>query len=604
MGKLKKDGIKNIYCSTCEKWMTEFYVSRHIHSKFHFTKKFFATEHLHKKQSQTKRVKKKQSGVNKSSNGKQKKITATVQSDYQQYKIKGGTIQNCSNVEDLDLRKATNIWPSTNLEVNNETPTLDMGLVSQDYLPVSQNCRTPENEEISALGNRVVNRYLLPRGGERYDMLIFFSNVRDRLRNYLQSRARQLGGIKWNLCVQVEMGRDDAHEVSISSPYFRSRTYITLSGEGLNEHDLNEALQKMFESLEKFMREGSGWYVKKVLKLEIQTIVYKPLRGSTYLPLPMSLSKSVSILNINNRDDKCFLYCLLASLHPVAKEPELVEHYYQFSNEVNMSGITYPVNLSQIRKVENQNESISINVFGYENQTVIPLRITDKYQRPHHVNLLWLTNEANSHYCLIKDLNRFLSRTKKDNNKLYFCCFCLHAFTKETLMQEHIKYCSRHEAQRIELPIKGYNDILEFKEFEKTLKVPFVIYADFETIVRKIHTCQPNPKSSASIPVTKLEVCGFGYKVVCEDEQYTKPSEIYRGEDAGKKLIECLLREEEEIQGILSNIQPMNITEEQQGLIENAVECCLCKVCLTTEDKKYNRVVRHHNHLTAEITLE
>ena len=142
---------------------------------------------------------------------------------------------------------------------------------------------------------------------------------------------------------------------------------------------------------------------------------------------------------------------------------------------------------------------------------------------------------------------------------------------------------------------------MEFKEFEKTLKVPFVIYADFETIVRKIHTCQPNPKSSASIPVTKLEVCGFGYKVVCEDEQYTKPSEIYRGEDAGKKLIDCLLREEEEIQGILSNIQPMNITEEQQGLIENAVECCLCKVCLTTEDKKYNRVVRHHNHLTAEI---
>ena len=50
----------------------------------------------------------------------------------------------------MDLRKATNIWPSTNLEVNNETPTLDMGLVSQDYLPVSQNCRTPENEEIFA----------------------------------------------------------------------------------------------------------------------------------------------------------------------------------------------------------------------------------------------------------------------------------------------------------------------------------------------------------------------------------------------------------------------------------------------------------------------
>ena len=207
-------------------------------------------------------------------------------------------------------------------------------------------------QEQSAMRNRVVNRYILPTGNERYDMLIFFSNVRDRLRNYLQSRARELGGIKWNLCVQVEMGRDDVNEIASTSPYFRSRTYITLSGEGLSEHNLNEAIQKMYESLEKFMREESGWYVKKVLKLEIQTIVYKPLHGSAYIPLPASLSKSGSLLNIGNSDDKCFLYCLLASLHPEVSEPECVERYYKFSNEVNMSGITYPVTLSQIKKVE------------------------------------------------------------------------------------------------------------------------------------------------------------------------------------------------------------------------------------------------------------
>ena len=115
---------------------------------------------------------------------------------------------------------------------------------------------------------------------------------------------------------------------------------------------------------------------------------------------------------------------------------------------------------------------------------------------------------------------------------MYFCCYCLHAFSKKESKQEHIQNCSRHEAQRIELPLKGQNDILEFREYEKTLKdIPFVIYADFETIVKKLDTCQPNPESSASIPVSKLEVCGFGYKVVCEDAQYTKPSVIYRGKD-------------------------------------------------------------------------
>ena len=64
------------------------------------------------------------------------------------------------------------------------------------------------------------------------------------------------------------------------------------------------------------MCEGSGWYLKKVLRLEIHTVIYKPLSGSAYLPLPKSLALGQSILNIQKQDDKCMLCCLIASLHP------------------------------------------------------------------------------------------------------------------------------------------------------------------------------------------------------------------------------------------------------------------------------------------------
>ena len=77
-------------------------------------------------------------------------------------------------------------------------------------------------DEESALGNGVVNRYMYPRRNERYDMMIFFSNTRHRVLDYLQARARRLGGVKWNMCVQVEMQRDDVNEVAVSTPYFRS----------------------------------------------------------------------------------------------------------------------------------------------------------------------------------------------------------------------------------------------------------------------------------------------------------------------------------------------------------------------------------------------
>lgn len=61
------------------------------------------------------------------------------------------------------------------------------------------------------------------------------------------------------------------------TPFFRSRTYSVLSLDAMNEHDVNEAMQKMFAILEKYLREGSGWYVKRVLKLEIHTAVYQPI---------------------------------------------------------------------------------------------------------------------------------------------------------------------------------------------------------------------------------------------------------------------------------------------------------------------------------------
>jgi hypothetical protein len=184
---------------------------------------------------------------------------------------------------------------------------------------------------------------------------------------------------------------------------------------------------------------------------------------------------------------------------------------------------------------------------------------------------------------------------------MYFCSYCLHGFWKEKSLQEHEQFCSTHGAQRIELPVSGKNDILEFKDYEKTLKVPFVIYADFETINRKLHTCAPNPKHSSTTATTKLEVCGFGYKVVCEDEKYTKPAVIYRGENAGMKMIECLLQEQVEIEDVLSTIEPMHLTEEHDDLIENATHCCICKKDFSINDKGYGKIVRHHNHLTGEI---
>ena len=261
------------------------------------------------------------------------------------------------------------------------------------------------------------------------------------------------------------MQRDTDDGVTVTSPHFRSRTYTGLSSETFSDHDLNEAFQKMHASMEQFLREGSGWYISRVIKLEIHTVIYAPVRASSYLPLPKTLAKNNGILNIQNTDEKCFLWCVLASLHATDHRPTEVDHYIRFENELNMTHIAYPVQLSNIDKFENQNTNISVNVFGFDNNEIIPLKITRHSGRIHHVNVLLIKCGKISHYCLIKDLNGFLSRSKSHNGKHFFCCYCLHGFRRENLLNKHQVYCSMNEPQNVLLPTDN-DDILQFKDFE------------------------------------------------------------------------------------------------------------------------------------------
>ena len=74
-----------------------------------------------------------------------------------------------------------------------------------------------------------------------------------------------------------------------------------------------------------------------------------------------------------------------------------------------MCGIPCPVDIKVIGKFEHQN-NISVNVYGYDDKKIFPLRITTMADAKHHVNLLYFTAGKTSHYVLAKDLSRLVSR--------------------------------------------------------------------------------------------------------------------------------------------------------------------------------------------------
>ena len=99
---------------------------------------------------------------------------------------------------------------------------------------------------------------------------------------------------------------------------------------------------------------------------------------------------------------------------------------------LNLEGLKFPVNLSDINKFENHNSSISVNVFGYE-KAVYSLTISKhNYKRERTVNLLLISDETKQHYCWIKDISKLLSlQTSKDGHVRHVCFRCLNTFNTE-----------------------------------------------------------------------------------------------------------------------------------------------------------------------------
>ena len=223
---------------------------------------------------------------------------------------------------------------------------------------------------------------------------------------------------------------------------------------------------------------------------------YNPLRGETWISLPKELAIMNAIINMKNKDNKCFLWCVLRALNPSENNPQrLDEELMAKENTLNMEGIEYPVSLKDLNKFEKQNPTISITVFGYEGKSVYPLRNSDNTDREHNIILMLIEEGGVKHYCLVKSINRLLSaQTTNGKRKQHFCLRCLNPFSCQEALNKHEEYCNEYEAVKIDLPKKG--TILKFIKYHKGEKVPFIIYADFECFIKPIQLCNPDDKGS------------------------------------------------------------------------------------------------------------
>ncbi len=147
---------------------------------------------------------------------------------------------------------------------------------------------------------------------------------------------------------------------------------------------------------------------------------------------------------------------------------------------------------------------------------------------------------------------------------------------------------------KIKLPTED-NNILKFQNYKHKLKVPYVIYADFEAILKPIDICLPSSMNSFTENITKHEPSSFAYYIKCSYDDSKSKFDLYRGEDCGRVFIEKIRSDLLDIRKDLNKIRKMIITNEQEINYQKAT---LCHICCSEFDDKTNFKVRDHCHLT------
>jgi len=179
------------------------------------------------------------------------------------------------------------------------------------------------------------------------------------------------------------------------------------------------------------------------------------LSGSSYLPLPKELRNPMKgLINLQNEDEKCFLWCHVRHLNTEKKNPQRIKLTdKEFAKKLDYSGISFPVSYKDYNKIEKQNQ-ININVFGYSS-FIYPIHISkEKYKD--HIEVLYTEEGEKSHYVYIQNFNRLMNNFTNHKETKHFCMRCLHCFSREDLLEKHSPDCFElNGTQKIDMPKPG-----------------------------------------------------------------------------------------------------------------------------------------------------
>ena len=320
--------------------------------------------------------------------------------------------------------------------------------------------------------------------------------------------------------------------------------------EFMNGSDTDEIIKLLFESfLQKYEEnlqekmKGSDFEFDGVNFFYYDFNKTSIYRGGSYIDLPKWLKDKKSTINPRTNDHKCFQYAvtLALNLNRINKHPQRISKIKPFLDQNNWKDIDFSATSKDWKKFELNNE-IALNILYVPHNTrKIHVAYKSKHNltRENQIILLMITDGEKWYYLTVKNLSGLLGGITSNHAADFYCLNCFCAYSTKNKFEAHKKICENHDYCHVEMPTKD-NNIIKYNHGEKSMKLPFVIYADLECLLEKMRTCQNNSNKLSTTKINKHTPSGYSLFTHCSLDESKNKLNYYRGDYCMKKFCKDL----------------------------------------------------------------
>ncbi|GBB89991.1 hypothetical protein RclHR1_16860003 [Rhizophagus clarus] len=470
-----------------------------------------------------------------------------------------------------------------------------------------------------------------------------YKKLRPKIKEVLQTELHKKDQIKSAIVALCRYSiakrkSDDTSEPTKVEKYHRGNMRPILLKEDIEEH-ITKTIGEIDVQIEETLKKGSGYILKLILEIYIETYTLRRALVGSYNPTPPKLANKKCTINPDNQglidpetnkpSEKCLQGALGAYFaYQNGHTDHLGQRIFRAKNlkpyleRVKLDGIPMPTPICPriFNKIEEMNPDISINVWEWKEETATPKPVIaskniyipnsckienckhnnpNKCQekRTHVIHLMALTNITKTeeekygqknHFLWIKNPNGLVFKDTVHHDEKHLCNRCFQSFPSENTLVHHQEHCFGlgEATQRVDLPVKGVNDFEQFKNYSRMINAPCVIIADFEAGNKKpslINGGKPRL-------ISEQYANSFCYLVHWIDTGDVWGPYLYQGENATQEFVQRIDQELIEINNVLAIKHKRIVTEEDKKKFAKADTCWICKGKFTIDTEEIERL--------------